>query len=663
MADTETEPRKQHPEALQQASAVGTMSDWVDLSQQLLGFGIFDHDHVGERLYWSPELRRLHGWPAERPTVLPELLQLIFPDDREDFIAAMARAHDPRGEGWFNQEYRIVQPNGEVRWLLSRSRTFFAGEGEGRHPVRTLGVVQDISERKRAEEAFRQRAEELETLMEMAPVAIWVSRDPACAAMTGNAMANAFYEARVGENLSAGPIDGPQDTQRRFYRDGRELRPNELPMQQAVIQNREVPDGQLDVLLPSGRWISMGGAASPLRDAEGNIRGAVAAFQNITDRVRAEQALRESEQRFRLMADGLPLLVWVNGVHGDQEFVNRTYYEFFGIRPEELRPVTWKSLILPEDRGAFISAFERCLEARSDFHAECRARHADGRIRWLESWARPRITEQGEFLGFIGASSDITERKEAEAELERVMQTLEDQVRDRTAVAEHRASQLQSLTLQLTQAEEQERRRLAQVLHDGLQQTLTGARFCAHLLKKKGADQPELADTLRRLEEALDESIVTARSLSHELSPSVLYDRGLCAALSWLAQVMQARHGLLVQVEATEEAPELSEAVRGILFQAVREVLFNVSKHAGTSEARIRLATARGELVVCVEDEGRGFDPTVLDRGDTPGLGLFAVRERLAICDGRMQIDSAPGEGTRVRLSVPLREPTEAPDR
>ncbi len=147
----------------------------------------------------------------------------------------------------------------------------------------------DITERKQAEEQLRQRAEELETVLDVAPMAIWISHDPLSHDITGNRMANAFYEAESGENVSANitPI-------RRFFHAGHELTADELPMQQASLANSEVRNVDLDVLLPSGAWLNMLGSASPLRDREGNVRGSVGTFMDITIRKQAEARLHAS---------------------------------------------------------------------------------------------------------------------------------------------------------------------------------------------------------------------------------------------------------------------------------------------------------------------------------------------------------------------------------
>jgi PAS domain S-box-containing protein len=163
------------------------------------------------------------------------------------------------------------------------------------------------------------------------------------------------------------------------------------------------------------RWFDI--RASRLGD------GFVAAWRDITERVAeqkaAEDQLRESESRFRTMADGLPLMIWVHDAAGEQEFVNRTFCEFFGIRPEQAAGSGWQLLMHPEDGPAYTEAFLACVRERRPFHAEVRVRNAQGEWRRIESWARPRFSDAGEFRGFVGTSADVTEQHAAHEALKR----------------------------------------------------------------------------------------------------------------------------------------------------------------------------------------------------------------------------------------------------
>jgi signal transduction histidine kinase len=247
------------------------------------------------------------------------------------------------------------------------------------------------------------------------------------------------------------------------------------------------------------------------------------------------------------------------------------------------------------------------------------------------------------------------QRKQGERELKSLNETLEQRVAERTAVATRRAAQLQVLASELTRTEQRERRRLAQVLHDDLHQTLYAARLSLGTLRTR-VEEKSLLETVERVDDLLSQSIGQSRSLTVQLCPPALYEASLATALEWLGRHIHDTCRLVVDVEADPRAEPASEDLRILLFEATRELLFNVVKHARTSSARVALSAAPGGgLEIVVSDDGAGFNPAEpkLDRAMATGFGLFSIRERLELLGGRMQVDATLGRGTRVTISVP----------
>lgn len=224
--------------------------------------------------------------------------------------------------------------------------------------------------------------------------------------------------------------------------------------------------------------------------------------------------------------------------------------------------------------------------------------------------------------------------------------------------AEKRAAQLQALAVELMQAEQMERRRLARILHDHLQQILVAAKFSASLIRTKSKNtSKDIERNAGELIEALDEAIRASRSLSADLCPPVLHEKGLAAGLKWLGRQMQEKHGLVVEIESNEADEPASEQVRQFLFDAVRELLLNTVKYAQVDHAEVKMRMLEsGEIELTVADNGIGFDPEKLAASSTiGGFGLFSIRERLGYLRGRMAIDAAPAQGSRFTLTVPAR--------
>ena len=138
---------------------------------------------------------------------------------------------------------------------------------------------------------------------------------------------------------------------------------------------------------------------------------------DITKRKQIEARLTESEERFRTMANGLPLLIWVHDAQGGQQFVNQTFYEYFDVTPSEIDQDKWQSFVDPESGGDYLKEFFACIRDQRPFHGEALVKRGDGQWRWLESWGKPRFSASGDFLGLVGTSADITDRKQLEETL------------------------------------------------------------------------------------------------------------------------------------------------------------------------------------------------------------------------------------------------------
>jgi signal transduction histidine kinase len=227
------------------------------------------------------------------------------------------------------------------------------------------------------------------------------------------------------------------------------------------------------------------------------------------------------------------------------------------------------------------------------------------------------------------------------------------------AALEQRTAQVQALAAELTQAEQRERRRLAQLLHDHLQQLLVAARLRLGILRCRNRDE-SVAQAAAQVDEILDQCLDESRSLTVELSPPVLYEAGLAAALEWLGSRMRQRYGLTTVVEADRQAEPADESLRVLLFQAVQELLFNVVKHARVDRARVTMTrTANDETRIEVSDSGVGFDASqaASRTASKGGFGLFSIRRRLGVLAGHVEITGEPGKGTRAVICVPLGQP------
>lgn len=248
---------------------------------------------------------------------------------------------------------------------------------------------------------------------------------------------------------------------------------------------------------------------------------------------------------------------------------------------------------------------------------------------------------------------DLVERQQSEAGLRDLSQSLERMVAQRTAELSEQTKRLQNLAAELASAEQRERKRLAALLHDDLQQLLVAASMQLRLAT--GRTDEIGAHAVAQASRWVEEARVAARDLTRQLRPPALYEDGLVAALHWLATEMENRHHLRVLIDGNEPAQPLSDDIKALLFECVRELLFNVAKYAGVDSAEVRLREETDGLHIIVADAGFGFDVNAVGTSrQSGGSGLFSIRERLFALGGEMKMTSAPGHGATIELHAPL---------
>lgn len=386
-----------------------------------------------------------------------------------------------------------------------------------------------------------------------------------------------------------------------------------------------------------------------------------AIIRDITQRTTMDQALKDSELRFRTLFENAGDAISILKDGQTIDFNNRLC-EIYGFTREEILAIPVIKFFPPtQPNGQASSEFfaERLTAAQAGFPQmyEWYGRRKDGAL---------VITEVNLNMLVIGGqvfqqavARDITQRKEMEAALVELTKTLDHRVKQRTAELvkantelQQRNNQFRALAAQLTKTENDERKRIARVLHDNQQQLLVAAKFKAEMLQNDSYDS--VVKTVgRKLVEILEQAIDVTRTLTMELAPPILYGAGLVVALEWLAQWMKEHHKLEVVVTGSLPVTPVPAGVSSLLFQAVRELLLNVIKHSGAKKASVTVAMTDELLSVAVTDEGVGFD--VASALTSPqSFGLFSIQERLSLLGGRLEIVSVPGLGTTTTLSVSL---------
>jgi len=370
-------------------------------------------------------------------------------------------------------------------------------------------------------------------------------------------------------------------------------------------------------------------------------------------RQRAEQ-VAEQEERLRFATDGAGMGTWDVDLRTGRVVWNRQNALLLGYDSEVSQASTkrWWTLVHEDDQPAVRQAMKNARNSGRLYQAEHRIRRVDtGELRWLAPYGRIHYSADGRPTRFVGVTFDITERKQAEMQRQEWTRELERRVNERTKELVRTHDRLRGLAQDLTLTEQRERQRIAGELHDYLAQMLVVTRLKMNQASQMIAPHPACA-VLQEADQLIDQSLTYTRTVVAELMPPTLRQFGLAAGLRWLGERME-QQGLVVHVDVPPVAPPLSEDHTTMLFQCVRELLFNVLKHAGTDRASIAMVEdGQDKLKIVVHDDGVGCDPIAIQESRGDKFGLFSIRERMEAIDGWMDLESRPGAGTTVTLGV-----------
>ena len=342
-------------------------------------------------------------------------------------------------------------------------------------------------------------------------------------------------------------------------------------------------------------------------------------------RIRAEKVARESEARFRTVANSAPVLIWMSGVDKRCNFFNKPWLDFTGRTLEQELGNGWVEGVHPEDRPHCVEAYEKAFEARQPFTLQYRLRRHDGEYRWISDHGVPRLDTHNSFAGYIGSCIDITELKEVERQ-QREFKGL------------------------LINAHEEERSRLARELHDDITQRLVrlaidiGAAGLTPTGLKTEGNRPTVREELVRLTNDV-------HALSYQLHPSILDYLGLAEALRTEADRFSRREAIAVDLKLDDIPSSLPPVTALGLYRITQEALFNIARHAKATQVQIALKLSTTGLSLAIQDNGIGFDAA--RKRLRPSLGLTGMRERANLVGATIEIESQPGAGTIVRVQLP----------
>jgi PAS domain S-box-containing protein len=559
----------------------------------------------------SPESVQILGEDQASSSTGEQILDSVHPEDREVFTAAAASLTPEKPD--IRISYRMMRSDGTVIWLERNSRAQFDPQGR---LLRIIGIVTDITERKRAEDAVRQSEEKYRRIVETTNEGIWLLDSNFDTSFVNRQMAE-MLGYQPAEMLGRSVFDYffPEDV-------GRKRR--------GLARRREKHSEQLDDRLRrkdgAELWVRM--TAIPISKDNGDFDGSMAIVADISSQRLAEIALRESESRFRLVANTAPMLIWMSDTSRLCTYFNHSWLAFTGRSLEQELGNGWTEGVHPEDLQKCFDTYVQAFDAHEKFTIEYRLQRYDGEYRWVLDLGVPRFNQDGSFAGYIGSCVDVTDRKLAE-------------------------EALSGVNSKLIEAQERERARISRELHDDISQRLAMLTIELEQLGQKFFDSPpDLLHRVARLRNQSADIATDVQSLSHELHSSKLEYLGITTAMRAFCHEFSDQQNVEV-VFAHDEIPRtLPQDISLCLFRVSQEALQNAVKHSGVRHFDVELRCASDAIQLTVRDSGSGFDPEGASK--TQGLGLVSMAERVKLVGGRLLIDSQPHRGTTIHAKVPL---------
>ncbi|HVF47391.1 MAG TPA: PAS domain S-box protein [Pyrinomonadaceae bacterium] len=612
-------------------------------------------DVVNDIMIADGRMAEIFGIDPDDANKLPiaDFISTIYPDDRprvEQQIARTLETDEP-----YEIEYRVMKPGGGFRWVYVRGKVERDAVGK---PLRFPAALVDITERKQEVEAKYFLASIIESSRDSI-----ITVDFDSVITTWNHAAESLYgytaAEAIGKSLSMLLL--PADLVEIFH-DVDKVRLGEAVEMFETIR-----------LDKDGRRLDLEVVMSPVKDSTDRVVGVSTIVRDISERLESEAALQFSEQRFRVAVDAMDSLVWTNNPRGEMEGEQPGWENFTGQTYDEYQGFGWCKAVHPDDAQLTIDAWNKAVRKTETFVFEHRLRRRDGEWRVCSIRAVPVMTSDGETIEWVGAHTDITDRKQAEEALRRSREELEIRVKERTAelelankkfkaenqerlrAEEHRVAILSRLTT----AQEDERRRIGRDLHDQIGQQITALRFkLAEVSSFDGID-PTLKAKIEQAQEYAGQMDADASFLSYELRPPSLDDLGLRSSVRDFVENWSRYHNIPAEFHSpqTKHSP-LKPEISIHLYRIVQEALNNILKHAQAKLVSVIMGFQEETLTLIIQDDGIGFRPDdtkKLAKG-SGGLGLVGMRERCLLLGGTMIVEAAPEKGTLIICRIPVED-------
>jgi len=615
---TDIEDRKQAEEALRQSEAK------LRQAQQLAHIGYWERDLIADRITWSKETGRILGLESS-PGVSnqAQIREFIYPDDWQHHQQVLNEAL--QGSRLFDVEVRIVRPDGNIRFVHIRDEIVRDESGK---PIRMFGAVQDITERRRAEEAVRRSEEHLRLVIDTIPTMAWTSQPDGVVDFINQRWldyAGVTLEQYLKDPMGTVHSDDVTRVVENWGAARRAGKPYEDEMR------LRGGDGEY-------RWFLV--RSEPLRDAQGNVVKWYGSSIDIEDRKQAEEKLKHSKVQLAQAQRLAHIGSWDWDLRTNEVTWSDELYHIFGLEPGTICLAgEVDQFIHPDDLALGWETVKRAFASKEPYDYYHRILRPDGTERIARSRGAVVTDDHGEPIRVFGATQDVTKLKHAEEKLKATTE------------------QLRALSASVQSAREEESKRIAREIHDELGGALTSWRWDLEEIRDEMSvplDASEIVTVRNKIEVMIkltETTLDTVRRLASELRPAAL-ELGLVQGLEWQALQFENRTGIPVELDCVLEKVDLDNGQATAVFRILQEALMNIQRHAQATQVTIKCWEESGRFILTIKDNGRGI--TESEKAAHESLGLLGMRERAHLAGAELNIESAEGRGTKITVQVPI---------
>ena len=567
----------------------------------------------------------IFGAESAEQIIGKSVVELVHPDYRETVQERLSKVTTQGSISRFIELQFVRLDGSTIDVELGSTPCFYKNEQVAQ------AVFRDITKRKMIERTLHESEDKFRMLAETTASSIIIFQGTNIVYANPAAQILSGYTSEDLEKMNFWDIVHPSYSERSKDWGTRRQQGEELP------SHLELP-----ILRKNGemRWVDYTAAVIDYLGAKAVLGTGI----DITERKHAEEALRNSEEQYRMLVQSANSIILRMDTNGVVKFFNEFSQKFFGYAAEEILGRNVVGTIVPEtdSSGRNLAEMIRDIGQRPDQYEfnQNENMRCNGERVWIAWTNKAIIDNDGTVREILCIGNDITMLKQAEEKLL------------------YHKKQLQSLASELSLAEERERRRIAAELHDRIAQNLAVGKIKISELREMVTNN-NCRTMIDVIDSILQQTIRETRSLSFELCPPYLYELGFETALELLAERIQKNHNFTIHFESDKELKPMGDDIKVVLFQATRELLVNIAKHASARNAWVSVRKGNGNIRINVEDDGIGFDfaeaESRIGRSDG-GFGLLSIRERINYLGGHLECESGEGRGTRISLVVPLRQ-------